>query len=507
MELDVTREPGSGLVVLRIACRVENKGDYNGILVGTIQIDEIYPLMGDFSISSASKSDIRVNWIDGTGKLLYSSDQPDAVLKDTYERFDDIKDLQIDEVRMLDSAKEILFIAEQAGHRNYPGGDWKLILAIHPETAFAALGEIRTRFIYGTLAALVVSLIIAVVVANLFVRPIIRLSHAATKIGEGALDTQLLEGYGKDEIGTLAQKLSQTTQTLISRIEEEKQIAEKHKEEIREIESQKVDIEEMHKDVQESINYSQRIQRSMLPDRRVLNRLFKDSLLLYRPKDIVSGDFYWFERVRSGRHEHMIIVAADCTGHGVPGAIMSMIGSNQLTNIVYYQNYIDPEKILARMDKAIKSELYRDMDPDEPRHDGMEIGVCVIDLDTMELTFAGAGIPLYFVRSGQTETYKSPKVTIGQMEGTEKEAEEQFTPVKITLEAGDRLFMASDGFQDQFGGPNDKRFMARNFRNLLMVSGQDKTMSELQDKINEVFDHWKGSGDQTDDVLVLGLEI
>lgn len=306
------------------------------------------------------------------------------------------------------------------------------------------------------------------------------------------------------EIEKLARSLDRTTQDLMKRLEDQKEL-------LKQLSKQSSThsegaTQEALKEINESIIYSKRIQHSMLPDPRTLTKVFNDKLLIYRPRDVVSGDFYWFERIRTGRREHAVIIAADCTGHGVPGAIMSMVASNQLTNIIYYQNYIEPEKILARLDKAIKFELYRDSASDHQRHDGLEAGICVVDLDSLEMSFAGAGIPLHMIRDGELETHKSPKATIGRMDGNEKEVEQQFTPLTIQLQTGDRLYMASDGFKDQFGGSADKRFMAGKF-NELLLSSNNSSMADQEGSINDALDEWMGTTSQTDDILVLGFEI
>ena len=202
----------------------------------------------------------------------------------------------------------------------------------------------------------------------------------------------------------------------------------------------------------------------------------------------------------------MIIACADCTGHGVPGAIMSMMGSNQLTNIVYYQNYIEPTKILARLDKAIKFELYKDEHSGQ-KQDGMEILVCVIDLDTLEMKFSGAGIPLMHWDQENIHIMKSPKLMVGGVDGDdEKEVEEQFELSTIQLKQGDRIYLSSDGFQDQFGGDEDKRYMAKRLRELLQETSSAK-MREQGAKVEEEFEKWKGKQEQTDDVLVIGFEV
>ena len=307
------------------------------------------------------------------------------------------------------------------------------------------------------------------------------------------------------KIEKLAKTLEKTTNDLQKCLEDQKKLLKQLARETG-LYSDGVSQEAL-KEINESLIYSKRIQHSMLPDPKNLTQIFNDKLLIYRPRDVVSGDFYWFERIRSGRQEHMVIVAADCTGHGVSGALMSMVSSNQLTNIIYYQNYIKPEKILARLDKAIKSELYRNSNSETERHDGLEAGVCVIDLDTMDMNFAGAGIPLYLVREGEFLTFQSSKLTIGSIEGTEKEAEQKFNTETISLNSGDRLFMASDGFKDQFGGEGDKKFMSKRLHDLLLETCKLESMVDQESAIKEALDNWMGSTAQTDDILLLGVEV
>lgn len=307
------------------------------------------------------------------------------------------------------------------------------------------------------------------------------------------------------EIEKIAKGLEKQTSDLLKRLEDQKEL-------LKQLSKQSSThsgsaTSEALKEIHESLAYSKRIQQSMLPDPRSLTKVFNDKMLIYRPKDVVSGDFYWFERIRTGRQEHAVIIAADCTGHGVPGAIMSMVSSNQLTNIIYYQNYIEPERILARLDKAIKSELYRGMEPDQQRHDGLEAGVCVIDLDSLQMNFAGVGIPLHMVRDGELTTFKSAKYTIGQMEGNEKEVEQQIPTESLQLEKGDRLYLASDGYKDQFGGKEDKKLMAGRFHELLVKTGENVSMSDQEKNMADTLDHWMGTTTQTDDILLLGWEV
>lgn len=505
--MDIAISASSNQMEMHFAAVVQEDNDNQpiGVLVGTIRVDELCKLMDDFSLSDEVNRRVVVNLVNSNGVLLYSNTGK-INASGTYNQFDLIKDLNNEGGTILESEEELIFVTKDTGYQTFTDHDWKLVLSIKKNQAFFPLTNLQANLIYVIIGFLLISLFLAFIAVNVFVRPFVKLSKAAEEIGKGNLTINIAR-TDNGEIGKLARALQKITRILIQRIGEKQQLNKRLHDQKAQFEAQKGDIENIHEEIRNSINYSKRIQHSILPDPKELKRVFKDKLLFYRPKEVVSGDFYWFERVQTDRKEHMIVVAADCTGHGVPGAIMSMIGSNQLTNIVYYQNYIDPEKILARLNKAIKFELYREANVDEPRHDGMEVGICVVDLDTMELVFVGAGIPMLFIRNGEMEWYKSPKLTIGRMEGREKITEKQFSPVKIQLETGDRLYMYSDGFQDQFGGPSDKRIMSKNFRHLLLTSNQDMTMEEQEAKLSQTFDHWKGNGRQTDDVLVLGFEV
>ncbi len=368
---------------------------------------------------------------------------------------------------------------------------------IDQATVEATLSHFQSGMFLLVSIVLIGSIILALIIANAFVKPIVKLSRAADDIAKGKSNINL-DIDRNDEVGILAKQLTMTSQTLMKRLQEQQAMNIK-------LEEQKIEIQKVNQQLTDSISYSQRIQNSMLPDPGSLKRVVKDLMVFYKPRDIVSGDFYWFERVRQGRNEYLVIACADCTGHGVPGAIMSIMGSNQLTNIVYYQNNLDPQKILARLDKAIKLELYRDS-KEETRKDGMEIGVCVINLDDYVMEFSGVGIPLYFLRNGELEIIKSIKEMVGDMDGEERDVETRIHKRVIETKKGDRFYMASDGFQDQFGGPGDKKFLSKNLR-ALFTKFQDTPLKKQSEEFDKVFQSWKGSGLQTDDIQIIGFEL
>ncbi len=502
--MDISKSESLGRIVMHFASMVDDlQGEPAGVLVGRVLIDELYTFLGSISVSQSRKMD--VNLVDQNGVILYSNSNPDGVLEEVYPEYDLISNLQGERVNFLDAEDKLYFVAKQQDFRDYIGNNWTLIIGIDKSDAFGPLIEMRKSLVLIVISVLIGSILLALIAANLFVRPIVKLSKAADELSRGNLEVDM-DFNSRDEVGKLAKQLSKTSQILIKRIEEQRKLNQKLEDQKDEIAKQKEQIEATNLQLTDSISYARRIQRSILPELKNLKRVTRDAMIFYQPKDIISGDFFWFERVRKGRSDFLVAVCADCTGHGVPGAIMSIMGSNQLTNIVYYQNYLEPKRILARLDKAIKFELYSRDDNQETQKDGMEIGVLAINLDDYVAEYAGAGMPLYMVRGGQLEVFKSIKEMVGAIKGEEREVEAQLENHVIELKKGDRFYMATDGFQDQFGGPEDKKFMAKTFRNLL-IEYQDTPLKEQDHLFREILATWKGNTPQTDDVLVMGFEL
>jgi serine phosphatase RsbU (regulator of sigma subunit) len=501
--IDISKSESVGKTVMHVASMIQDERTPVGVLVGRILIDELYQVIGN-AVAADPERSFNLNFVNEDGLLLYSNNQPEKVLTENYEHYSFLKDKGQGNVEFYETEDVLYWVAKDRGYRNYTGNNWSLILSISKEAAYAPIDDIRKSLIWIIIPVLIGSIFLALIAANIFIKPILHISKAASEIGKGNMDVEI-KVNSSDEIGTLGKELQLMAQNLKNRMSEQESLNQQLEHQTLEIEKQKKELENANYQVTDSIKYSQRIQNSMLPPLKGLKRVVKSAMVIYKPKDIVSGDFYWFERVRKGRHDYLMIVCADCTGHGVPGAIMSIMGGNQLTNIIYYQNYLDPKKILARLDKNIKFELYREGEV-ESKKDGMEIGICVINMDDLNMEFSGAGIPLYHLRNGELNIIKSPKHMIGGIEGNEKEVEDQLNSEHIKLELGDRLYMATDGFQDQFGGQDDKKFMAKSFRQLL-IDHQNLPLKEQESKFIEVHEQWKGDQEQTDDILIFGVEI
>lgn len=267
------------------------------------------------------------------------------------------------------------------------------------------------------------------------------------------------------------------------------------KERTSEIEEQKKLIEEKNKDITDSINYAKRIQEAILPEQSALSTIFADSFVLFKPKDIVSGDFYWFTEHKGKK----IVVAADCTGHGVPGALMSMIGCNILNKIILDEGITQPDLILDRLNEEVRTALKQKENASETR-DGMDIAI--ITILGNELQFAGAHRPLYIITSGELKEIKANKFSIGGIQ----EEKRTFTNHILTLQKNDVLYLSSDGYADQFGGETGKKLMTKNFKELLLKIQRDSMKTQKQFLGNSI-ESWRGSREQVDDILVIGIRI
>lgn len=266
----------------------------------------------------------------------------------------------------------------------------------------------------------------------------------------------------------------------------------------KEIQRQNELISLKNKDITDSINYARGIQQAILPDRKILLSSFVDSFVLMQPRDIVSGDFYWFYR----KENIVLIAAADCTGHGVPGALMSMIACSFMNEVVTEMQILEPAKILNEVRKKVIRILNQQSQLNDNR-DGMDVSLVSINLGTREILFSGAFNPLVLVRKKELTEIKGDKFPVGAH--IDKDLR-PFTQHSLKGEAGDELYLFTDGFMDQFGGPDNKKFKKKAFLELLKKEiGQPMVMKK--EMMKNAFNDWKGGHEQVDDVLVVGLRL
>lgn len=258
---------------------------------------------------------------------------------------------------------------------------------------------------------------------------------------------------------------------------------------------QKELLEIKNKEILDSIHYANSLQQAILPPENELRSLLPQSFIYFLPKDIISGDFYWFH----SSDDKIIIVAADCTGHGVAGALMSVLGTSLLNQIVNEKGIQTPSLILKQLNSSVISSLNKS---ETDSHAGMDIAICSIDLKNMNLEFAGAKRPLWIIRNGELLQFAGDKFSIGSQHWDK----ELFTNHSISILHGDLVYLFSDGFSDQFGGEHGKKIMTNNFKELL-ICNQNKNMNEQRILLGDYFEKWKGNNEQVDDVMVIGIKV
>lgn len=257
-----------------------------------------------------------------------------------------------------------------------------------------------------------------------------------------------------------------------------------------------LEIQNKNKKITESINYAKRIQTAILPNNRVINKTLPDSFILYKPRDVVSGDFPWYMQVK----DDIFIAAVDCTGHGVPGALLSLIGYFLLNDIVRSRKITEPGIILDLLDEGVTKTLRQD--EDSTTKDGMDIALCKINMGTREVEYAGAHRPLYAMKNGVMEEVKGNKFPIG---GGIYKNQTNFTNTKLSLSAGDSVYFSSDGFPDQFGGPEGRKFGPKKVRDII-ERVHKMPMGEAHQIFDDEWENWRGEHKQTDDVLLIGIK-
>ena len=264
-----------------------------------------------------------------------------------------------------------------------------------------------------------------------------------------------------------------------------------------EIKSQRDKIFEQNKEITDSIEYASKIQSAILPPNAYISGILPDYFILYRPRDIVSGDFYWINKFKN----QIFLCAADCTGHGVPGAFMSMLGIALLNEIINKKSKFSAADILNNLRSQVVDSLHQKGYEGETQ-DGMDIAFCIIDLEHKKIQFSGAFNPLFIIRKKELIEFKGDKMPIG----IHLKQHVPFTNHDIDYKPGDQIYLFSDGYADQFGGPNRKKFLIKRFRELL-VENSNKSMSDQKTVLENTIDEWMGYYDQIDDILVFGAKL
>jgi serine phosphatase RsbU (regulator of sigma subunit) len=373
------------------------------------------------------------------------------------------------------------------------------------------LNELIKSLIISIITILIVVIIIYYK-TKVITTPIKRLVENVNRIAKGNLkDRALIEG--SNEIATLSkhfnnmiERIEEYYNVLEQRVRDRTKEIEQQKEEItsqrdaladrnKQIEAAYQKIEAQNAHITDSIRYAEQIQKALLPPDNQVEDLFPESFVLFHPKDIVSGDFYWIREIEGNR----AFVAADCTGHGVPGAFMSLLGISSLNEIVNKELIHHAGPILDKLRKYIKKSL-RQTGKDREQKDGMDLSIAIYNPEEKKVLCAGANNSLVLIRKGEVNVIKADRMPIGIYR-----KEVPFTNHVIDIEEGDILYMFSDGYPDQFGGPDGRKFLAKNFRKLLLEI-HDAPIKEQKKLLDKRLKQWMHGEEQVDDILVVGIK-
>jgi serine phosphatase RsbU (regulator of sigma subunit) len=264
--------------------------------------------------------------------------------------------------------------------------------------------------------------------------------------------------------------------------------------------SQHLLIANQKKTITDSINYAREIQQAVLPDEEVLKKYFSDSFILFKPKDYVSGDFYWIRHFSMNNQPYLLFCAADCTGHGVPGAFLSMLGMSLLGEIISHNKVNSAAEVLELLREKFKQTLCNQRER-ENSSDGMHITLCLVNKQTGDMHYSGAFQALYHIRNNQIRKIKGTNCIIGNYM-----YEIPFENHIIPIESGDRIYLFTDGFADQMADNGQGRFMQKRLVKLL-TSFEGESYANQRNRLNQEFESWKGTFDQIDDVLVMGIKV
>ena len=536
--MDISQSVSLQIPVMHFAAVVRNDiGERVGTVVTRADLSWINSIFEESIATDSLMRNADINLLDKEGTILYSNTNPNGVLKEKYYDMEQLAYFaENNKEKYHIFGDKIYFYTLETGYLSYAGNNWILLIALPEDAVYQPVYDLRKQIGITLAGVILLAAIIAFIAARFVVKPILSLTASAKEMGEGNLEAvPTIKTH--DEIGKLAQSFGQMANKLKAKMREQDElnielaaINERIESKYVQINEQKVEIElskdqiemqnsalgeafkeieKQNKSITSSIHYAERIQRSTLPEHDIFNRHFPNSFILYKPRDIVSGDFYWFDEVVKDRKRYLMFAVGDCTGHGVPGGFMSMLGNNLLTTVVTIGGEIEPAIVLEEIDYDIRKVLHQD-EHSENSQDGMEIAFCTVDLETLKMKYSGAHRSLYFFRNGEFTEIKADRASLGGVSKIRKKklTNLQLTTHEIQLQKDDIFYLFSDGYKDQFGGELGRIFSSKRFKNLLYKIHQ-KPMERQVEILDEEVTKWSKISDQkqTDDIIVLGVKV
>jgi serine phosphatase RsbU (regulator of sigma subunit) len=475
----------------------DNRGEKIGVVVTRMLVSRFYEILPTLSEKENILSKMQVDLLDADGVLLYSNYNPNGILREKYNKSLILNYLKKSTKGYHEDGDILYFLALDKGYLTYKGQKWLLIFEAPVDIVYAPSKSLRNRLLNNAIPILIVAMLIGLFIAHRFARPISSLADSIRSLAQGDLDTEITVN-STNEVGFLQKEFKRMAESLSQKIQEQAQLNMR-------LDNALHKLEQQNKDITSSISYAEKIQRAMLPDEQVLKYYFTDYNILYLPRDIVSGDFYWFDQIHYAGKDYFAIAVADCTGHGVPGGFMSMLGSNLLTSLITFGKNLSPSIVLAKLNKAIKHELHQEKNNIQ---DGMEIALIILDLESKKLYFAGGNRPIFIFRDREFIMLEGAKVSIGGVSKFEIERKRmaELEDKVIDIQENDLIYLFSDGYKDQLGGEQLQKFSGKAFRKLL-YDIRNLPLIEQKQILLRTFAEWKGEHRQTDDVLVMGIRI
>lgn len=495
--MDISRSESLGIIVMHFGSKIYDKlGNHIGYVVSRVDIKNLYDVFID---RKSNDHDYLVELIDENGKLLYSDNKFSKLLTKEYDDYSIWKEIKKNKLRFLEKDDDLYFSKKQKGYSSYKGTDWNVVVSINKNVAFKAVNDLRVNLLSIFIPLALVTIGFAIIIARRIAHPIKDLAYTAERIGNGDLEVQSFVS-SKDEIGKLAKTLNLMSSRLKRKIEEQES-TNKNLTTLNKV------ILEKNEQFTQSIWYARRIQSALMPKQIQLKEIHESMFVFYRPKDIVSGDFYWIQKLTIENEDHLIVVCADCTGHGVPGAFLSLLGINILNKIVLSEKNYKATEIIHQLEIDFITNLTTNQSRFE-NNDGMDISICSINLSKNTLEFSSANQNLFLVRDRKVIEVKGMKRGIGEVKMSELDTltKDNYISEFINYQDNDWIYLSSDGFKDQFGGNQEKKYSKKRFRNLLLELN-DFGAGDQRRIMEKDFDDYKGINEQLDDVLVIGLKL
>lgn len=492
----------------------DDSGKDVGVVVSRVLIENLYNAFTDVIDSPDLENKLAIDLLDPSGVILYSNTNPKAVMIEKYAQFsmleEQINDNSEKEVGSFRQNEDFYFYSKEQGYLSYKGSDWTIVMHVPETIVYQPASELLQRLFLNFITIIVIAIVLSLLFAHYLSRPIILLSRLAVEYGKGNFDANI-QFKSRDERQVLANRLRDMAKQLKFKIDEQTRLNEELNHQIGRIETQRTRIQYQKDQITDSIEYAERIQHALLPQTESIQEFFPDSFVIFKPLHLVSGDFFWCEHIHLEDGSEKIVVAMiDCTGHGVPGAFMSIIANNLFHQVVSVEKETSPTKILAKVNEELKL-ILKGKGNDELK-DGMDLALCVIDIDGKYLEFSGANRPMTLIRDNDLILKKGDRWSLGSginyinRETRERIESLDLSCARIELQPNDCLYLFSDGITDQFGGVENKKY---GLKQLVRKLGeiQPMNMQLKYEVLSKEFIRWQKGVDQIDDMLLICINL